>query len=112
MSARLETLQARKKQIDAQIQAIHAREARNVRARDTRRKIVLGGIVQKMVSTGALPDTWIKDAIEKHATERDKKLFTEWMPGGDWTPNATTIAAMQETDLETVTLDQAAGLTP
>jgi DNA-damage-inducible protein J len=44
---------------------------------------------------------------------RDKALPFEkqvWIPGGDWTPNETTIAAMQETELETVTLDQAAGL--
>lgn len=29
-----------------------------------------------------------------------------WIPGGDWTPNATTIAALQETEFETVTLEQ------
>ena len=95
MSARLEALQERKKQIDAQIQAIRAREARNVRARDTRRKIVIGSAALKLVEDGKLK---LGD-LTAQLSERDRKLFDE-------TPNATTIAAMQETEFETVTLDQ------
>jgi predicted oxidoreductase len=98
MPARLETLQARKKQIDAQIQAIKSREARNVRAKDTRRKIVIGSAALKLVEDGKLRF----DDLAAQLSARDRKLFEE-------TPNATTIAAMEEARLggsETVTLEQ------
>jgi hypothetical protein len=71
-----ETLQARRKE-DTQTQAVRAREARNARAREARRKAVIGGVVQKMVSCGELPESWIKDAIARHAADRDKKLFSD-----------------------------------
>jgi len=75
--SRLETLQAKRKQIDAQIQAVRAREARNLRAHDTRKKIVLGGMLLKMVNCGELKENWLKDAITRHVEERDRKLFSE-----------------------------------
>jgi hypothetical protein len=99
MTTQLETLQERRKQIDAKIQAIRAREARANRGRDTRRKILIGSAALKLVEDGKIG---MADLVEK-LSARDRKLFDE-------TPNAKTIAAMQETEFETVTLDQAAGI--
>ncbi|GHU44123.1 hypothetical protein AGMMS50289_11750 [Betaproteobacteria bacterium] len=99
---RLEALQAKKKQIDAQIQALRARETRQARARDTRRKVVLGSAVLKLIEDGRLKF----DDLVNELSARDRKLFDV----NDRTPNATTIAAMNETKFETMTLDEAAGL--
>ena len=102
MPTQLETLQERRKQIDAKIQAIKAREARANRGRDTRKKIVIGAAALKLVEDGKIGMT---DLVAK-LSARDRKLFDE-------TPNATTIAAMQDAQNgngETVTIEQAAGI--
>ncbi|MDR3299638.1 MAG: hypothetical protein LBU43_06465 [Candidatus Accumulibacter sp.] len=83
MSARLETLQERKKQIDAKIQAIKAREAHNMRARDTRRKIIIGSAALKLVEAGKLKF----DDLKAQLSARDRELFDE-------TPNETTLQAI------------------
>jgi hypothetical protein len=75
MTSKLETLQQRRKQLDAQIQAIKAREARNARALDTRKKIVVGGALFRAIKCGDVPDTILRELIEKHVSEKDKKMF-------------------------------------
>jgi hypothetical protein len=85
--SRLETRQAKRKQIDAQIQAVRAREAR--------KKVVLGGSIMRLVEEGKLG----KDVLESAKgvmSDRDRAMFDEWIPGGDWTPNNKTLKAIQE----------------
>jgi hypothetical protein len=95
----LETLQERRAKIDAKIRAIKAREAKE--NRDTRKKIVLGGAVLKhwrAIASGEMK----LDNLIKQLPNRDRKLFDE----AEETPNAATIAAMNEPPGEPVTLDQ------
>jgi hypothetical protein len=92
---RLEALQTKRKQIDAQIQAVRAREARSVRARDTHRKIVLGGSIMRLVEEGKLGKD-VLDSAKDIMSARDRAIFDEWIPGGDWTPNNKTLKAIQE----------------
>jgi erythromycin esterase-like protein len=93
--SRLETLQAKRKQLDAQIQAVRSREARNIRARDTRRKVVLGGSILRLVEEGKLGKD-VLDSAKGVMSARDRAMFDEWIPGGDWTPNDKTLKAIQE----------------
>jgi hypothetical protein len=99
MATQLETLQERRKQIDAKIQAIKARESRANRTRDTRRKIVIGSAALKLVEAGRIK----MDDLVGQLSARDRKLFDEE------TPNETTLAAMEEAQAgggEPVTLEQ------
>lgn len=73
---RLEALEAKRKQIDAQIQAIKAREQKQHRKDDTRRKVLIGGIVLKMVKTGEMPEARLAQLLDRHLdADRDRKLF-------------------------------------
>jgi hypothetical protein len=70
-------VQQEKIMTDAEIETMRARKARNVRARDTRKKVVLGGMLLKMVNCGEIQENWLKESIAKHVAERDRKLFSE-----------------------------------
>lgn len=75
-SEKLEELQKKEAQIKAQIQAIKARDSDEERKRDTRRKILIGGIVLAKVKRGE----WGKDKLEallsnELKAERDRELF-------------------------------------
>lgn len=73
---RLEALEARRKQLDAQIQALKARDTAQERKDDTRRKVLIGGVVLKMLKTGEMPDGRLNQLLDKHLdAERDRKLF-------------------------------------
>lgn len=85
---RIRALEDKQAQIRAQIQALRARDSAMKRREDARRKIVIGGTILKMLKAGEIKDSWLRDAIDKHASERDRKLF-ETLPG-----NAQTQAAI------------------
>lgn len=73
---RLEALEAKRKQLDAQIQALKAKEQTQARKDDTRRKVLIGGVVLKMVKTGEMPEARLNQLLDKHLdAERDRKLF-------------------------------------
>lgn len=73
---RLEALEAKRKQIEAQIQALKSHEQAQARKDDTRRKVLIGGVVLKMVKTGEMPEERLTQLLDKHLdTERDRKLF-------------------------------------
>ena len=73
---RLEALEAKRKQLDAQIQALKTREQAQSRKDDTRRKVLIGGVVLKMVKTGEMPEARLSQLLDKHLdAERDRKLF-------------------------------------
>jgi hypothetical protein len=101
MSARPETLQERRKEMDAQTRSIRAREAKHMRAQETRRKTTIGGMVLKMVNSGELQENWLRESIEKHLTERDQKLFSE-----GYAKTLEAIQEMREGKGETVTIEE------
>lgn len=73
---RLKALEQKQAQIQKQIQALKARDTAQERKDDTRRKILIGGVVMMMVRHGKLQqievNQWL-DAVLK--TERDRALF-------------------------------------
>src|SRR5260363_399117 len=73
---RLEALEAKRKQLDAQIQALRVREQTQARKDDTRRKVLIGGVMLKMVKLDAMPEGRLTQLLDKHLdAERDRKLF-------------------------------------
>jgi len=62
---RIKKLQERKAAIDAEIQKIKARTQKEDRKKDTRRKILIGGIIMKLV----------KDGVEGWSSEKLKLLL-------------------------------------
>jgi len=69
MATDLEKLLEKQKKLDAQIQAIRAREKEADRKLDTRRKILIGGAVLAMVKRG----DWAK---EKFDSLIDREIFS------------------------------------
>src|SRR5260363_44696 len=73
---RLEALEAKRKQLDAQIQALRVREQTQASKDDTRRKVLIGGVMLKMVKLDEMPEGRLTQLLDKHLdAERDRKLF-------------------------------------
>ena len=73
---RIKELESKKKQIEARIQKLKAAESAKKRKEDTRRKILLGAMVIKLIENGY----WSKEEIYKHLDEFldkeiDRQLF-------------------------------------
>jgi hypothetical protein len=73
---RLKTLEQKQAQIRAQIQALKARDTAKERKEDTRRKVLLGSVVLKLVKDGKLQQGQINQWLDESlSTERDRALF-------------------------------------
>ena len=73
---RLESLTAKRDQLNAQIQAIRAREQAHKRKDDTRRKVLIGSVFLKMIKTGEMQQEQLDRILDKHLDkERDRALF-------------------------------------
>ena len=76
------SIEERLSQLDAQRQALKARLIKEERAKDTRRKILLGALVLERISGKQASDKplldWLRDAIPGYLTRPDDKaLFTD-----------------------------------
>ncbi|KXB17340.1 hypothetical protein [Xylella fastidiosa] len=73
---RLKALELKQAQIKAQIQAIKARDTAQERKDDTRRKVLIGSVVLKLIKDGKLEQAqinqWLDDAL---TAIRDRALF-------------------------------------
>ncbi len=73
---KLKALTAKREQINAQIQALRAKEQTQQRKQETRRKILIGGVVLKMLKTGEMPQERLTAILDKHLqSDRDRALF-------------------------------------
>ncbi len=73
---KLKALTTKREQINAQIQTLRAKEQSQQRKQDTRRKILIGGVVLKMLKTGEMPQERLTEILDKHlASARDRALF-------------------------------------
>ena len=73
---RIKELESKKKQLEARIQKLKAAESAKKRKEDTRRKILLGSMVIKLIETGY----WQKEEIYKQLDkfldkDLDRQLF-------------------------------------
>ena len=73
---RLKALEQKQAQIRAQIQALRARDTAQDRKDETRRKVLLGGVVMKRVKDGQLQQAQINQWMDAALTaDRDRLLF-------------------------------------
>ena len=73
---RLESLTAKRDQLNAQIQAIRAREQAQKRKDDTRRKVLIGSVFLKLIKDGEMKQEQLDRILDKHLDkERDRSLF-------------------------------------
>ena len=73
---KLEKLNLKREQLNAQIQAIKSKEASQKRKDDTRRKVLIGGVVMKMLKTGEMPQERLTQILDKHLEkDADRALF-------------------------------------
>ena len=87
-------IQSKIDKLTAQLQAAKSREAKRIRARETRKKIVLGAAILKLVDAGKLPENIINNAVAA-MSNRDKVLFENTTIDPEQ-PNAITLAAIEE----------------
>lgn len=73
---KLDALTEKRDQINAQIQALRSKEQAQKRKDDTRRKVLIGGVVLKMLKTGEMPKERLDQMLDNHlVSERDRALF-------------------------------------
>ena len=76
MNEKLAQLLEKREKLNAQISKIRAKEAYQKRKEDTRRKILLGALALKMMSTGRWKSEKIMADLDKFLTRNsDRKLF-------------------------------------
>ncbi len=73
---RIEELESKKKQIEARIQKLKSAESAKKRKENTRRKILLGSMVMKLIETGYWQKEEIYEKLDKFLDkELDRQLF-------------------------------------
>lgn len=75
MNKRLQRLEKRKRQIDAQVQKTKARQIRNLSKIDTRRKILVGAFFLQKYSLDGEEDKLVKMLDPFLTRDRDRELF-------------------------------------
>lgn len=80
MATKLEQLQKQRDQLNARIIAERAKHTKKQRAEDTRKKILIGAMVAKMVEDGQAIDihhpTDLTDLLDGYlVTKKDRQLF-------------------------------------
>ncbi|MEI6318792.1 MAG: mobilization protein [Pseudomonadota bacterium] len=88
------SLPERLAQLEAQTLALKARLEKQSRAEDTRRRILLGGLVQQALDTDApiapALRIWLQDVLPAAVTRRtDRDLFGDLLPDQQATPDGT-----------------------
>ena len=72
-------LLAQRKKLDAEIKAIEAKERAQKRKDDTRRKIILGGLVMKAAEADPNIMGWLKSlATGENVSAKDRELLGLW----------------------------------
>jgi len=75
-TSKLDQLTKKREQLNAQIQAIKSKEAIQKRKDDTRRKVLIGGVVMKLLRTGEMPEDRITKMLDNHLEkDADRALF-------------------------------------
>jgi len=75
-TTRLDKLTLKRQQLNAQIQALKAKESKQKRKEDTKRKVLVGSVVLKMLETGEMPQERMNQILDEHLTrDADRALF-------------------------------------
>jgi hypothetical protein len=75
-TSKLDQLTKKREELNAQIQALKAKENQKKRKDETRKKILIGGVVMKMLKTGEMPQERLNQLLDKHLEKKtDRELF-------------------------------------
>ncbi len=75
-SEQIKKLEERKKKIEEQLARAKAREKEAERKKDTRRKILIGGVILKRVKAGLVSEEELNQYLQNELTnEKDLALF-------------------------------------
>lgn len=74
---RIEAIKAKRKQLDARIAKLEARDKEKERKNDTRKKIIIGGVFSNFMKSDEAMKAKFKAELSKLA-ERDKDLFKDF----------------------------------
>jgi len=74
-----DALLEKRRQIEAQLKALDARDREQRRKDDTHRKIILGGLVMAEVEGDADLRETIRKLIEEKAAEKDRTILSDWL---------------------------------
>ena len=87
---KLAALTAKRDQINAQIQALKAKEQAQKRKEDTRRKVLIGAVVLKMLKTGEMSQERLTAMLDKNLDSDQDRMLFDLSPkqNGDDTPGA------------------------
>jgi len=73
---KLEALTLKRNQINAQIQAVKAKEQAQKRKDDTRRKVLIGSVLLKMVKDKEMEESQLLGLLKRHLVKpTDRALF-------------------------------------
>ena len=76
VTTKLDQLTKKREQLNAQIQALKVKENKKKRKEDTRRKILIGGVVLKMLKEGEMPQERLNQILDKHLDkDADRVIF-------------------------------------
>ena len=75
-TTKLDKLTLKRQQINAQIQELKAKEAQQRRKEETKRKVLVGSVVLKMLENGEMPQERLNQILDKHLSrDADRALF-------------------------------------
>lgn len=75
-NSRLQQLTQKRQQIDERIRQLRQRENAANRRADTRRKVIIGGVILRLVKTGVLKPEQLTDMLNKNVTDtRDREFL-------------------------------------
>ena len=78
--SKLEKLLEQRKQIENRIKQIHAKENSQKRKLETRRKILFGVMLEKLIAEGEIENEIIAKAIDEHLKkDRDRDLVKNYL---------------------------------
>lgn len=73
---RLDQLTERRQQIDEQIRQLKQRENAAARKADTRKKVLIGGVIMKLVKSGEMTQKQVTELLNQHVTNpRDREFL-------------------------------------
>ena len=74
----LNDLKKKREKLNNRIDTLSSAKRARDRKKDTRRKIIIGGIVQRVAEKNGKFREWLHKEIEKHVkTDRDRELFAD-----------------------------------
>jgi hypothetical protein len=77
---KLADLEAKKKALEAQMQAIQSRQKERLRKADTRRKVVLGGMLLAKAEQDERIARMVADMVKAITRPADRSAFDGWTP--------------------------------